>query len=268
MRNICIGVPDFISVRPLIFGITRRQAQEVDLVYKPPGFLADALSRGKLDAALVPSIDYFRGEGEHFLEGPALIAKPTTGSLILLTRRPIETVERIAVSEFCRSPIGATRVVLAETYGVTPDLCVCKNAGGDWRDEYDGILLTGDWGLRFLAERPDPEISVYDIAAMWDDLTSLPLVFGLWVYNDEKLKGQLTKVMVFSRNLGMRSLSCLSDGIAATTPYEGELIHDYLTNCWDYQLTDAGMEGLKAFEEYSLKYDLIRNPRLTEVVTK
>jgi chorismate dehydratase len=240
----------------------------VDLVYKRPGLLAEALSRRDLDAALMPSIDYIRGEGEYFLDGPALVAKPTAGSLILLARRPIETIERIAVSEFCRSPIGATRIVLAETHGVTPDLCVCKNTGGDWREEYDGVLLTGDRGLQFLAERPDPEVTVHNITAMWNELTSLPLIFGLWVYNDEELTGQLTKVMVFSRNLGMRSISCLADGIAGTTQYDGELIYDYLTNCWDYQLADTGIEGLKAFEEYALKYDLIRNLRLTEVAAK
>jgi chorismate dehydratase len=262
VRYIRVGAPDFISVRPLIFGITRRQAQEVDLVYKPPGLLADAVSRRELDAALVPSIDYLRGEGSYFLEGPAHIAKPAPGSLILLARQPLNAIARIAVDEFCRSPISATRIVLAEKFGLTPDLCVRKDPSGDWCNDYDGVLLTGDGGLRYLAERSDRDLVVYDIAAIWNDLTSLPLVLGVWVYNDKSLKGQLTKVMVLSRNLGMRSLSCLADGIAATTPYDGESIYDYLTNCWEYQLTDAAREGLRVFEEYALKYDLIRSPRL------
>jgi chorismate dehydratase len=265
--HIRVGVPDFLSVRPLILGLTRRQAPEVELVYNQPGLLAEALTRGDLDAALVPSIEYLRGVGNHYLDGPALVAKPGAGSLLLLAQRPVESLERIAVSEYCRSPVSATRIVLAEKFGVIPDLCVCKNMQGDWREEYDGILLTGDQGLQFLTERPDSGVTVHNVTAMWEELTSLPLVRCLWVYDEEALSGQLTKVMVLSRNLGLQNLSRLADGVARTTQFEGEVIYDYLSNCWDYHLTEKVVEGLRVFEEYALRYDLIRHARLDHVAT-
>jgi len=268
LQNIRIGTADFISVRPLIFGLTRRQASEVELVYNEPGLLADELSRGRLDAALIPSIEYLRGVGGYFLEGPALVAKPSTGGVVVLARKPAESLERIAVSEFSRSPVSAARIVLAETYGSIPDLCVFKNVHGDWKEEYDGILLTGDQGLQFLSEQPDPHLTTVNIAALWDELTSLPLVLGLWVYNDENLTGQLTKTLIFSRNLGIQNLPRLADGISPTTQYEGDVIYDYLTNCWEYQLTGAAMKGLRKFEDYALRYDLIQHGRLSRVATK
>jgi predicted solute-binding protein len=130
------------------------------------------------------------------------------------------------------------------------------------------LLLTGDRGLQFLAERPDSDLNVVDLAALWNDLTSLPLVMSLWVFNDEALAGKLTKIMILSRNLGLRNLSRLADGIALTSPYNGELIYDYLNNCWDYQLAPEGIEGLRALEDYALRYDLIRHGRLSEVSAK
>jgi len=263
MVHIRVGVPDFVSVRPLIFGFTRRQAPEVELEYKEPGVLADELGRGRLDAALVPSVEYLRGVGRYCLEGPALVARPAAGSVILLAQKPVESVTRIAVGEYCRSAVSVTRIVLAESFGVTPDLCVCKNMDCDWRENFDGILLTGDRGLRYLAERPDAD--VVNIAEMWGKLTSVPLVLGLWVFDEEALAGQLTKTMVLSRNLGMQNLSHLADGISHTTQYNPELIYDYLTNCWEYQLSAEAREGLKVFEEYALRYDLIRRSRLSEV---
>jgi chorismate dehydratase len=267
VNHVRVGVPGFVSVRPLIFGFTRRQAPEVELEYLEPGLLADVLGRGQLEAALLPSIEFLSGAGKYFLEGPALIARPSTGSVLLLTRKPVEAVERIAVSEFCRSPVTVTRIVLAEMFGVTPDLCVCKNIQGNWREEYDGILLSGDRGLQYLAERPEPDALALNIAELWQELTALPLVLGLWVYNNGALKGRLTKIMVLSRNLGMRNLSRLADGISHTSQYDNELIYDYLSNCWDYQLTDEAMKGLKALEEYALRYDLIRESRLSEITT-
>ncbi len=266
--NIRVGVPDFVSARPLIFGMTRRQAPEVSLVYHEPGQLSDSLRREDLDAALVPTIEYLRGVGRYFLDGPALVARPSAGSLLLLARVGVESLCRVAVSEFCRSPVGVSRIVLAEKYGVTPDLCVCKNMQGDWREHYDGILLAGDMGLKFLAERPDPAITVVDIAADWYEMTSLPLVTSMWVYNDKSLRGQLTKTMVLSRNLGLQNISHLADGISMTSQYTGELIYDYLSNCWEYQLTAEAMEGLKVFDDYALRYDLIRHSRLSGATAK
>jgi chorismate dehydratase len=266
--NIRVGVHDFVSARPLIYGLTRRQAPEVDLAYQEPGLLAESLIRGQLDAALVPSIEFLRGVGAHYLEGPALLARPSAGSLLLTAKGPAESLGRVAVGEFSRSPLAVARIVLAEKYGVMPDLCVCKNMRGDWREHYDGVLLTGDRGLQHLAERLDPDLHVINLAADWYDLTSLPLVMSMWVYDKSDLTGQITKIMVLSRNLGLRNLSRLADGIALSSPYSGEFIYDYLNNCWDYQLDSEAMDGLRALEEYAVRYDLIRHGRLTTVASK
>jgi chorismate dehydratase len=266
--NIRVGVHEFVSARPLIYGLTRRQAREVELVFQEPGELAESFRRLRLNAALVPSIEFLRGAGKCYLEGPALVARPSAGSLLLISRRPAEMLRRVAVGEFCRTPVAVARIVLAEKFGAKPDLCVCKDIRGDWRERYDGVLLNGDDGLRYLASRPDPDDTVINLAALWDDLTSLPLVMSMWAYDDPALSAQIAKIMVLSRNLGLQNLSTLADGIAQSTPYNGEMIYDYLTNCWEYQLTPEALEGLRALEEYALSYDLIRHGRLSQVTAR
>jgi chorismate dehydratase len=263
--SITVGAHDFVSARPLIFGLTRRQAPEVELVYQEPAILAESLRHGRLNAALIPAIEFLRGVGTYFLDGPALVARPSAGSLLLVSRGPADCVERVAVGEHSRSPVAATRIVLAEKYGVTPDLCVFKNLRGDWREHYDGVLLTGDLGLQYLADRPDPELTVTNITALWEELTSLPLVLSLWAFDDKDLAGRITKIMVLSRNLGLQNLSLLADGISLTSPFNSEMVYDYLTNCWDYQLTADALQGLHKFEEFAIKYDLIRQGRLSGV---
>ena len=99
MQEVRIGVPDFISARPLIFGITRRLVKESELIYDEPAKLAVLLSRGKLDVALVPGIEYLRGTGKYFLEGPAVVARPATGSIVLIANKPVEYLKIIEVNE-------------------------------------------------------------------------------------------------------------------------------------------------------------------------
>lgn len=268
MQEVRIGVPGFISARPLIFGITRRLVTEAELKYDEPGKLVESLSRGDLDAALIPSIEFLRGTGKYFLEGPAIVARPATGSVVLLANKPVESLERIAVNEYCRTPVCVTRIVLAEKYGIMPDLCVMKNYRGEWREDYDGILLAGDRGLDFLVESPDPNVIVHNISAMWYELTSHPLALSLWVYNHKDLEGWLRKILVLSRNLGMQHLSRLADGIAQTTQYNNEALYDYLLNCWDYHLTEPALEGMTTLEELAIRYDLLQAARLTDPVTK
>jgi chorismate dehydratase len=268
LQEVRIGVPGFISARPLIFGITRRLVTEAELKYDEPGKLVESLSRGDLDAALIPSIEYLRGTGKYFLKGPAIVARPATGSVVLLANKPVESIARIAVNEFCRTPVCVARIVLSEKYGITPDLCVMKNDRGEWREDYDGILLAGNKGLDFLVERPDPNLTVFNISEMWYELTSLPLALSLWVYNHKDLEGCLRKILVLSRNLGMQHLSRLADGIAQTTQYNNELLYNYLLNCWDYHLTDPALEGLAVLEEFAIRYDLLQAARLTNPVTK
>jgi predicted solute-binding protein len=261
-----IGVPDYISVRPLVFGLTRRTEPDLSLVYKEPGHLSVAIERGELEAALIPAIEYLRGAGGHFVDGPALIAKPATGSIVLLAQKPIQALEKIAVDKFCRSPLAVLRITLGEVHGILPDLCVTKATAGTWREDYDAVLLSGDAALETLVSRPDDEVTAYNITDMWYSLTALPLVLGLWAFNDKNLAGQLAKMLITSRNFGIQNLSHLADGISHTTQYDGEILYDYYTGCWDYHLSAKAKEGLMALEEYALRYDLIQHSR-TEGVT-
>ena len=267
MKQLLLGAPGYVSVRPLIFGLMRRPDPDTLLIYQEPGVLAAAVDRGELDAALVPAVEYLRGVGKHYVNGPALVARPEMGSMILLAGKPVEELQRIAVSEYCRSPVAVLRIVLGEIYRTTPDLCVIKNGQEKWREDYDGILLTGNAALDHLAKRADGDVTAYNVSDMWYSLTSLPAALALWVYNDESLGENLAKIFITSRNFGTQNILHLADGIAQTTQYDGELLYDYFINSWEYNLSDEAVEGLKVFEELALRYDLLRHGRMAHAGT-
>lgn len=261
-----IGVPQHVSARPLIYGLMRDANRRIQLTYGEPSQLAEGLARGRFDAALIPAIEYLRGAGELHIEGPALVARPEDGNIILVTRRPLEGVSRIAVDEFCRTPVAVLRVVLAERHGITPDFLVEKNLSG-WRENYDAVLLSGDATLRYrMGPMPEGD-TTHNVAGMWYDLLHVPLVTALWVHSDASHAAEVAKSLITSRNLGLQNLSHLVDGIAQTSEFDSTFLYDYLSGCWSYDMRDRELAGLRALEEYAIRFDLLRYSRLEGAAT-
>jgi chorismate dehydratase len=266
MKPVRIGVPPFLSVRPLIFGITRNPGKDAHLVYDEPGNLAQALESGRVDAALIPSIEFLRGVGQYKIDGPALIAKSISNSLILLANKELAQVRRVAVDEYSRTPIAVLRIVLDHLFGALPDICVAKGMDEDWKDSYDAILLTGDRGIRRIYQQTTAGSKVYNLSELWYSLTSDPLVLLVWAYNDKDLGVILKKILIASRNLGYQNLSLLSDGISQTSEYDGEFLYRQYSQGWHYDMGPAEIKGLRVLEEHACHYQLILERRTKEDV--
>lgn len=256
-----IGAPGYVSARPLIYGLMEQTRKDVILTYADPGDLAESLNRGQLDAALIPSIEFLRGAGNHFVDGPGVITNGRTGGIVLVTEGPVTDVRRIAVFEKCRTPLAALRFVLDGLYNTLPDFCVYKGPLENWSDYYDGILLDGDNGIDYCRNRRRDGEKCHDIGELWCTLFPVPLVLSLWAYNDDRLTDPLGKLLIDSRDYGMKNLSMLADGVARTSDYDSQFLYKYFATGWRYDLGPKEQEGLKLLEEHALRYQLIQRPR-------
>jgi chorismate dehydratase len=266
--KIRIGSPDYLSVQPLIYGLAEQQQPQVELVHAEPGELATALEQERLDVALVPSIEFLRGVGRHyFIEGPGLVIRGRTGGIILVTDRPVEKINRVAVGENSRTSVAVLRILLDKVHGALPDFCVFKAEAERWRDDYDAILLTGDEGLRYCSERMRSDETCYDLGEMWCELYPSPLTSAMWVYNDDRITRDLRDRLIEVRDNGVRELSLLADGAATGTGYDSQFIYDYLSRGWSYNIGQREENGLKLLEEAAFDYQLIQHRRLGKVLT-
>lgn len=261
MAKLRIGTPNHVSARPLIHGLTTHARAQVALTYSEPGELADALEQERLDAALVPSIEFLRGVGKHLVAGPCLAVTGRTGGVILVTNCAIDKIGRIAVSANCRTPVAALRIVLDKVHHVIPDFCVSRADADTWHTEYDAILLAGDQGLRYRLNSPRPNEVCHDIGDMWRSLHETPLVLALWAYNDASLADKLTKLLVASRDRGVKDLSLVAENAARTMACDSQFFRRFLSGEFGYDMGPAEEDGLKLLEDYALQYQLIRRPR-------
>lgn len=260
MSQLRFGAADFISTRPLLRAL---QGAGATLHFDTPAGLADSLIRGRYDAALVPSIEYLRGAGQHLVVGPALVSRAAPGSLVLVSQKPLAELERIAVGEFCRTPVAALRIVLAEMHGIFPDLLVEKRIEeDDWRDRYDAALLTSDAAFREINAPEIHGLTRYHVAEMWRAVTRTPLVLAVWAYNDAARGNQIKKTLVSSLRAGLDCLPAISDEMARERGVDAMVIHDYLSRAWSYDLGTREMDGLRALNDFACRYDIVRENRI------
>lgn len=269
VKRIRIGASDHLANRPLLFGLAEKARDGVELVAEEPGSLALALERGELDAALIPSIEFLRGVGEYTVPGPALVAKGGTRGLLLVAKKPIAQVERIAVDEFSRTPLVALRAVLDKEFSILPDLCVVKRRplnASNWREEFDAALLTDDEALQYAERETNPSEACYDVGEMWCSMFAQPLVVSIWAYNDSRLGKELGPVLVAARDRGVRQLADLCGEVARASTYSAEFLLQYYTSVWGFHLGPAEEEGLRLLEDVAYEYQLLQDRRLEHAV--
>jgi chorismate dehydratase len=116
-------------------------------------------------------------------------------------------------------------------------------------------LLIGDPALQaveFLKRRPDPQITVYDLAAEWMNLTGLPFVFAAWAARrdaDAKDTEVLSTLLSRTRDEGLQQISQLVEEVGPQSRgLSTALIEDYLSNAIRFHLTPQRRAGMVEFE--------------------
>src|SRR5438132_6116187 len=80
-----IGAVNYLNTKPLIYNLERLVPKAI-LSLDLPSRLADRLAAGKLDVALIPVIEYFRGEGYSIVPNIAIATRGPALSVTLFSR--------------------------------------------------------------------------------------------------------------------------------------------------------------------------------------
>src|SRR5437870_2343091 len=97
-RPVRIGAVAYLNSKPLIYRLPEL-APQARLRLDVPSRLSAELAAGRLDVALIPSIDYFRGSGYRIVPGMAIAAHGPVLSVKLYCRVPAERVRSLALDE-------------------------------------------------------------------------------------------------------------------------------------------------------------------------
>lgn len=238
-----IGSVPYLNARPLLEGL------EYPITELVPAQLYEEFQKGRLDAALLSSIDVLSQSDAIVVDGAAIASRGAVYSVILAYKGELDSLELIQLDTASHTSNALLQVILSEFYGLQPEYVQFTASLTTFLPR----LLIGDPAIEFRKNNTDSEIHILDLGADWYYHTGFPFVFALWIlksyFTEKKL---VADALRYAKSLGLSHLSEI-----ATRTHDAAFALHYLRDCISYNLNDGEKQGLKHFQELLHKYQLI-----------
>jgi len=254
-QQLHIGAVSYLNSRPLIEGLGSL-LPSANLVLDYPSRLADSLAAGRLDVALIPSIEYFRQPGYEVVSDACVAARGEVLSVKLYCRVHPGAIRRLALDEGSRTSAALTKVILADRYGVIPETEPLRMESTTLDSTADAVLLIGDRAMHNPAES---FVEVMDLGQVWYEWTGLPFVFAMWVARQDVNTDGVDDALSHARDLGLERIAEIAAEEAPRLGLAESVALNYLTKNLHYHLTSAERSGLKLFCELAAQHNLVKS---------
>lgn len=240
-----IGAVNYLNSKPLVHGLAEL-APEVRLFYDLPSRLADSLAAGRLDVALIPTVEWFRTPSYTLVSDACVACRGPVLSVKLHFRVPPAEVRTVALDEGSRTSAALTQILLAELHGVTPRWESLLIGCGLEDTEADAVLLIGDRAMQPAAEG---FCEVWDLGERWCRWTGLPFVFATWIARPGVDVSGIASVLAAARDLGLRHLAKIAAREAEALGISVDLATSYLRDNLHFTLGAEERDGLSRFHQ-------------------
>ena len=119
--KIRVGAVNYLNTKPLVYDLARL-APQAEVVFDLPSRLADRLAQGRLDVALIPSVEFFHDPSYSIVSTACIACRGPVLSVKLFSRGPVESIRTLALDEGSRTSVALVRILLNERYGIQPQL--------------------------------------------------------------------------------------------------------------------------------------------------
>jgi chorismate dehydratase len=251
--NSRVGAVSYLNSKPLIEGLPEL-LRGSELVLDYPSRLADELTAGKLDVALIPSVEFLRNPSYRIISDACVATRGPVLSVKLYSRVPPGAIRTLALDEGSRTSAALSRIMLAERYGVEPLLQPLPMGSSCEECTADAILLIGD---RAMLSPRESFVAVWDLGEEWLRWTGLPFVFALWAARPTAQLEGVEAALCAARDEGVRRIAEISRREAPKLGITEALAVQYLTRNLHFYLGSAERSGLKLFSELAAARGLL-----------
>jgi chorismate dehydratase len=242
----------YLNARPLTCRLPQL-APHVELVEDLPSRLADGLAEGRLEVALIPSIERFRHPDYTIVSDACVACDGPVRSIKLYGRVPVEQIRTLALDEGSRTSAALTRILLQERFGLEPELTRLPIGASLADTEADAVMLIGD---RAILPAEGSFDFVWDLGEEWSGWTGLPFVFATWTARRNVDLGGLDDLLAAARDEGIGRLPEIALREAPLLGISEEDCLSYLRDNLRFRLGPRERRGLERFRQLAVEHRL------------
>ncbi len=248
VKKIRVGAVNYLNTKPLISNLAEL-APEIDLSLDLPSRLADDLARGKLDVALIPSVESFQNLDYKIVSDACIACRGPVLSVKLFSRVPIERIRTLTLDEGSRTSAALVRILLLERHGVRPEIASLPITASLAEAPGDAVLLIGD---RAMHSPPGRFEVVWDLGDEWSRWAGLPFVFAMWTARPRVELAEVEPALRAARDHGLAHLAEIADREAAPLGLTRPQCLAYLADNLHFHLGPEERRGLELFRRHAI----------------
>jgi Predicted periplasmic solute-binding protein len=271
MRELINRVPrvaasSYLNTAPLIWSfIFGTQRESVELVTDTaPARCADMLSKGEVEVALVPVIEYHRLHDVAIVPDVCVGSRSAVRSVVLASRvNNLKKVKRVALDNSSRTSVALVKIIFREFLGFEPEWETSPPDLKSMLVGADAALIIGDPAMTM----PRDRLHVFDLATLWHGYTGLGFVFAMWMARAEIVEAIRAISFASARDEGLTHLDEIVSQYSAQLDLSAEEIKSYLTRNIAFQMDEDMTRGLEMYFELAQKHKLIEQAKPLEFIS-
>lgn len=263
MRPLRLGAVSYLNVRPLVFGLDRRD--DISLRFDVPSECARLLAAGEIDLGMVPSITYLDRSTDRIVPGVCIGSDGPVASVALFTTKPILEVRSIALDTSSRTSAILTRILCARRFNIAPAFAPHPPDLGAMLATADAALLIGDPAL--FVDHAALGTTRIDLGAEWTSMTGLPFVWAVWSgpvaseksgVNSNNSRLSTVDLLNEAARQGALHLDDIADHYCADRPERTLVARRYLRENLRFALDERAAEGLRTYYREAAALGFVR----------
>ena len=261
-----ISASSYSNTAPLIWSFLYGSGRgKYELILdNAPARSAALLAQKRVDAALVPVIEYQRIDEVLLVPTVCVGAKRRVRSVCLVTKgEHLSDVKTVALDVSSKTSVALTKIIFREFLGFEPIYKEAKPNLDEMLSGSDCALLIGDPALLIAeskTEHQKPETNYqfrkFDLADVWRGFTGCGFVFAMWMMNKEKAAIANAIDFAAARDEGLAHLEEIISNYETEIPLAREDFRRYLSENISYSIDENMREGLRLYFELARKHGL------------
>jgi len=250
------GIHNFLNAGPLLLPLKEQGVNMgFQMITDSPACLADRLSSGELDLAMIPSVEYFKlADRYRIISNVCIASRGEVQTVLLLAKKPISKISSIAADIRSRTSVALLKILFQFNSGLSihpfppdPEAMLA---------DHSAALIIGD--PAFKLDTLNTDIAVYDLSEEWFRQTGKTFVHAVVAVRE---KISLDQVQIkFIQEAKVEGCGRIKEIVRAyknLSKVNANILEHYLENKIRYDLNDEAIDGLIHFSNLCYQHGII-----------